>query len=400
MYNSIPNLKTLLYLAAGPYLKDYITLPFDKMYFVEKNEPLFNTSYQKIPPNAEWICIDALKSIDLLKERDIKVDCLVSLNEGLNDGGSGYAILSDEVMGYLSPILKDDFVLICDFSHYPLEVRDYYARLDWGFKKVKELKNGDSGFIDPKIFTESQKYNAGNYGHVFRMKRISRSARLSIANQNVEVKLVHGSIWDDEESLDGIGLKLNQKSLIGDCAYNSQSIGDFFLNKSKVFNLKDMTFDAVLEYCEQNNINHLGLCPWLQGDYQEVINRLQGTLPNSLESISFYHLNTNDFEQLYTLSADYFAAKYPNLFTSLKNDNNNWYYFEEALSYGIGKYLLELCDKIQQYIAANPLEEQPHFRQIKVKFIDLRIYLSFQNDYYKDAIENIRGLVYVELNQV
>ena len=314
--------KTFCYLAAGPYPKNYNQLAFDKLYFIEKNDYLYKSSYQKIPTNTEWICLDALKAIDDLKEREIKIDYLVSLNEGLNEGGGGYAILSDEVMGYLSPILKDEFVLICDFSHYPLDVRDQYAHLDWGFEKVKKLKKGEAGFIEPKIFTESQEYNPGSYGHVFKMKRISRSVRLSIANQNVQVKLVHGSIWNDEESLDAIGINLNQNTLTGDYAYNSQSVSDFFLSKPKVFNLKDTTFDAILEYCEQNSIKHLGLCPWLQGNYQEVIKGFQGNLPNSLESISFYHLNTNDFEQLYMLSADYFFDEFPNLFTTLKKDAN------------------------------------------------------------------------------
>ncbi|GGE15711.1 hypothetical protein [Psychroflexus salis] len=311
-------MKTLLYLASGPYLDVYSNLSIDKLFFVEKDDMKWTQSYENIPTNAEWINKDILVSVAELKSRNIKIDYLVSLNEGLNEGGGGYAILSDVVMGYLSPILRDEFILICDFSHYPIDIRDQYARLDWGFEKVKELKEGDSGFIDPKTFTESQEYNSGNYGHVFKMKRISCSARFYIANQNVQMKLVQGSIWVDEESLDTIGINIKQTTLVGEAAYNSQSVSDFFLSKPKVFNLKDMTFDAILEYCEQNSIKNLGLCPWLQGNYQEVIKGLQGNLPNSLESISFYHLNINDFEQLYILSAHYFTDKFQNLFTTLK----------------------------------------------------------------------------------
>ncbi|GGE15732.1 hypothetical protein [Psychroflexus salis] len=136
--------KTFCYLAAGPYLKNYNQLAFDKLYFIEKNDCLYKSSYQKIPINTEWICLDVLKTIDDLKEREIKIDYLVSLNEGLKEGGSGYAILSDEMMGYLSPILRDEIILICDFSHYPLDVRDYYANLNWGFEKVKELESNVS----------------------------------------------------------------------------------------------------------------------------------------------------------------------------------------------------------------------------------------------------------------
>jgi hypothetical protein len=292
-------MKTLLYLAAGPYLDAYAHLAFDKLIFVEKDNRYWAKSYGNISLNAEWIANDALIAIDELKSRGIKIDYLVSLNEGLNDGGGGYAILSDEVMGYLSPILKDEFVLICDFSHYPLEVRDYYACLDWGFKKIKELKNGDSGFVDPKIFTESQEYNSGSYGHVFKMKRINRSARLSIANQNVKVRVVHGSIWENEANLDTIGLSFNPSKLVGNAAYNSQSISDFLESKPKVLNLRNKSFDDVLGFCDRYKIKHLGLCPWLNGNYKGVIERLQGDMPQSLEQISFYHLNKGDFQEFY-----------------------------------------------------------------------------------------------------
>lgn len=295
-------MRTLLYLATGAYLDVFSQLPFDKMYFVEKNDILYKKSYQNIPPNAELICMDALKSIDYLKSQGVKVDCLVSLNEGLKEGGGGYAMLSDEVMGYLSPILKNEFTLICDFSHYDFWKRDQYKNFDWGFEKVEEVKDGDSDFINPKAFTESQKYNSGSYGHVYKMKRITQTRRLTFNNQSLEVKLVRGSIWNDEPKLDAIGLSFNPSKLEGDAAYNSQSISDFFESKPKVFNLKKMTFDKVLEYCEQNKVKHLGLCPWLKGNYQEVITRLQGVLPQSLERISFYHLNRGDFQELYRVN--------------------------------------------------------------------------------------------------
>jgi hypothetical protein len=388
--------KTLLYLAAGHYLEGFNQLPFDKMYFVEKNDLLFKKSYQNIPPNAEWLCMDALKSIDYLNLRGVKIDCLVSLNEGLCEGGGGYAMFSDEVMGYLSPILKDEFVLICDFSHYD-DIKHYYASLNWGYKKEKELKKGDQGFIDPKTFSKSKQHSSAAYGHVFKMKRISRTRDFLPGNHKIQIKIVYGSVWADESRLDAIGLSFNYSKILGDAAYNSQSISDFFQSKPKVFNLKNMSFDAVLDYCKQHNVRHLGLCPWLKCNYQEVIERLQGDLPPSLESIQFYHLNKNDFRDLYTSSADFYVDVFPYLFANLKNDTLNWCYFEDALRLGIGKYIFALCEVITQYTKHNPLEEKPHIRQIKVKFGDLKVHLSYKNDYYKGAINLTRSIVYKEL---
>ena len=392
-------MKTLLYLAAGPYLDAYSELPFDKLIFVEKNDQYWGRSYEDIPVNAKWIKKDALVAIDELISRGIKIDYLVSLNEGLGEGGGGYAMLSDEVMGYLSPILKDEFILICDFSHYDLFERDQYKNFDWGFEKVEELKDGDSGFINPKTFTESQQYNSGSYGHVYKMKRISQTRKIDLNNQIVDLKIIHGSIWDDEAKLDAIGLSYNHSRLAGDAAYNSQSISDFFDLKPKVFNLRGKTFDDVLAYCEQHKIKHLGLCPWLNHNYQEVVERLQGVMPQCLERISFYHLNRDDFKELYTSSADFYLDSFPRLFTNLKNDAPNWSYFEEALNFGIGKYIFPLCKEIDKYSKANPLEEKPHIRQIKVKFKDLRVHLSYKNEFYNSAIQRIRDVIYEELNQ-
>lgn len=292
-------MKTLLYLAAGPYLQAFNQLAFDKLIFVEKDDRAWAKSYEKIISNAEWINKDALVAIDELKSRDIKIDYLVSLNEGLGEGGGGYAMLSDEVMGYLSPILKDEFILICDFSHYDSRKQHRYKNFDWYFDKVIELKEGDPGFINPKIFTESQKYNSGSFGHVYKIKKITQTRNININRQKVIVKLIHGSIWDDEAKLDSIGISFNHSKFNGTAAYNSQSISDFFESNPKVFNLKNMTFSEVLDYCEYYKIKHLGLCPWLNFNYQEVFARLQGVLPNSLETIFFYHLNANDYKELY-----------------------------------------------------------------------------------------------------
>jgi hypothetical protein len=198
--------------------------------------------------------------------------------------------------------LKDSFILICDFSHYSFDIRGYYASLDWGFEKVKELKETDKGYINPKVFTESSNFNSRNFGHVFLMRRIKKTTHLNIQQQQVKVTITHGSIWDDEAALDVIGISLDGKKIYGNPAYKSQSISDFFQSNPKVLNLKGICFEEVLSYCEQHNIKHLGLCPWLKGHYQEVVARLQNALPHTLESIRFYHLNKNDFKQLYIYS--------------------------------------------------------------------------------------------------
>jgi len=75
-------MKTLLYLASGEYYPEYDTLPFDRLIFVDRNIG-FAKSYPKNDPRIRFIPADALIAIDMLKKEGVKIDCLVSVNEGL-----------------------------------------------------------------------------------------------------------------------------------------------------------------------------------------------------------------------------------------------------------------------------------------------------------------------------
>lgn len=294
------NPSTLLYLASGPYCPDYENLPFDLLIFVDKDLEV-GTSFPNNHPRVRFIGKDALEAMDDLYQEGITIDCLVSLNEGLDDGGGIYPMLSGFLIGYLVPLLQDTFTLITDFSHYQEPYRTPMSKLDWPVKKPKVLKLGMNGYLNPQQFSYSQRCTPyPNFGKVYRMQKIGVSTSLNIGYSDIKITIKHGSIWEDEPILELIGINLiSDYKLIGDGGQNAQNPKEFFKAKPKVYNLNGRTFREVIDFCELHEFTHIGLCPWKNGDYAEVIEYLNSQQLSTTRSITFYHLNKNDFKELY-----------------------------------------------------------------------------------------------------
>jgi hypothetical protein len=306
-------MKTLLYLASGGYYPEYELLPFDRLIFVDRSHG-YAKSYPKHNPRIRFIAADALIAIDMLKKEGVKIDCLVSLNEGLNEGGGTYPIFSSFLMGYLSPLLNDKITLVCDLNYYVSKFK-ILNKLDWGFKKNKKLSPAMPEYINPALFSYSQHKSAsGNFGNVFIMEREKSEISFYLPDSLTKIKIIHGSIWEDEQILDMIGLNLLSKHSLYD--YNNDNytnhnknnkkpeytkintVDQFFNAKPKVMDINGKSFSEIMEYCEEKGYKHIGITPWNKGNYQDVINYLKNFKDKPFNSITFYHLNKKDFKGL------------------------------------------------------------------------------------------------------
>jgi hypothetical protein len=92
--------RTLLYLASGECIPDYENLPYDKVILVDKSASYRNS---KLPLHSkcEFWNMDALEAVDEIGRRGLVIDCVVSVNEGLHEGGGDYVIFSEFLMGYI-----------------------------------------------------------------------------------------------------------------------------------------------------------------------------------------------------------------------------------------------------------------------------------------------------------
>ena len=250
----------------------------------------------------------------MLKQEGVKIDCLVSLNEGLYGGGGNYPIFSGFLMGYLSPLLNDRFTLVCNLNYYASELK-ILNKLDWGFKKNKMLKPSMPDYIDPALFSYSQHQSKNaNFGNVFIMEREKSEIAFNLPDSLTKIKIIHGSIWEDEQTLDLIGLNLLSRHSLYD--YNNDNytnhnknnnktentkintVKQFFNAKPKVIDINGKSFSEIMEYCEGEGCKHIGITPWNKGNYQDVINYLKNLKNNPFKSITFYYLNKKDFKGL------------------------------------------------------------------------------------------------------
>jgi hypothetical protein len=290
-------MSTLLYLASGEYRPIYEDLPFDHVILVDRK---FNINrIINRPPNSkvELIEADALQAIKILKRRQgIKIDCLVSVNEGLFGGGGDYPIFSDFLLGYISPILADNLKVVTDIQYYgAAQIGKKVAKMDWGFSSQR-VDSDNPLFIDPRQFTVYGNQTGADYGDVFILNR-ERERKLLPLNDTIETAIVHGSIWEDEQELDMMGINLRER----DYPRGRYSINTFFERIPMVYNIHNRSIEEILAYAEENKVQHLGLTPWMNNDYQQVMDVLRTYAPNHLKKLTFYHLRRNDFNMFYRL---------------------------------------------------------------------------------------------------
>lgn len=300
--------KTLLYLASGQMNDLYAFLSIEHIYLVDhefsKNFSFF-PRYMKSEgflhyfshPGLMFLELDALHAIDWFKEKGITFDYVVSINDGIYEGGGTYRMLNDQVMGYLSPLLKDEWILICDPTYCDIGKKLQSAR--WGCDRIV-LNPKDKFYIYPGIFSEvarsEGRYKDPSFGKVFRYTRNRITNSIPMQNR-LKVTKVYGSIWDDEKNLDliGINLKSNYEMRMPKGGYSSTA--QFFINKG-VLNLHGMSIEEIVAISKHKGIRHLGLCPWQNGNYHGVIQYLNTVDLGSIESVTFYHLDNRDYPNL------------------------------------------------------------------------------------------------------
>lgn len=289
-------MKTLLYLASGEYSPVYENLPYDQIICVDRCSDLVRT-YPLKSTKVRFIGRDALFAIDQLQQEGTQIHALVSMNEGLFEGGGSYPIFSGFLMGYLAPVLAEELVLICDLSYYNQSNMKGLSRLDWGFEKVREINRGEEGFIDPHQFYNNPWENPDR-GNQFILRKVNK--KTFVQNQHgVDVQILQRSLWEDKSRLDLIAFPLSSRhGLLSGSEQGIHSPAEFFLRKG-VLDIENLTFLEILDLSRNLGAQRLGIGPWNNGQYQEVFEMLQRDAVRGFQSIYFYHLSPNDYGELY-----------------------------------------------------------------------------------------------------
>ncbi len=299
-------MKTLVYFASGLYKEEYQNLDFDNIFLVDnyfKNSKIFPNNIFTIG-KVHCIGMDCLDAINYLKDLDIKIDYLVQLNEGLQEGGGCYPLNSDFFIGYLMPLLKDNYIHIYSKNY---RENGYYPKMNIPFD-MREMDENEEGYIKPQTFTHYTKY-----AKVFQMKRIFNSKTL-LFNPNVKVSIHHDSIWNWHNELNLLAISISQpwdrcrrertneyeiregKKADPYSLHNVFPGFGFFDQTPKTFSIKLNTIDMLFDYCGYLCIEKVGIIPWANGNYRPFIEFLKNFNSDYPKEIHLFHLNKNDFK--------------------------------------------------------------------------------------------------------
>ena len=229
--------------------------------------------------------MDCLHAVKYLNQHKVKIDCFVALNEGLYEGGGRYAINSDMFLGYVMPILSDEYIHILNKNYYG---HNYNVTMDLPYLMTEIIK-GDQDYLDPFLFSDDE-YHKG-HAKVYRMKKKQTSAFELKLNPGMKVSIIPDSIWCHTEELDLLGI-----------SFVPQGQGNYFNRINKVSSLREYTIVEVLEHCVQNKLNRIGLTPWGQGHYNDFFDLIRSYSKAYPKEISLFHLNWKDFKSLKELA--------------------------------------------------------------------------------------------------
>lgn len=279
--------KTLVYFASGPSRDVYESLPFDRIYLVDycfigkgnRNHGNSNPNIH-VSKSGKIICLgmDCLDSVKYLNRKKVKIDCFVSLNEGLFEGGGRYGINTDMFLGYVLPILSDTYIHIMNKNYYG---NNYHVTMDLPYL-ISEISTGDQDYLNPFLFSDDE-YHRGNT-KVFRMKKKVSVEHFNI-NPRIQFSIIHDSIWNYTDELDLLTISIQP-----------QGQGNFFENLNKVVSLREFSVTEILDLCVHRKIKKIGMTPWGNRNYSSFIDQIRNYTEDYPKVISLFHLNRDDFK--------------------------------------------------------------------------------------------------------
>ncbi len=250
-----------------------------------RNNGIGNPNIQ-VSKSGKVICLgmDLLDAVNYLKQHKVKIDCFVVLNEGLSEGGGKFAGNSDMFIGYVMPILSDEYIHIMNKSYYG---HNYHVTMDLPYL-MTEIFVGDQDYLNPFIFSDDS-YHKGN-AKVFRMKKHISVKYLNI-NPNIQLSIIQDSIWNYTDELGLLATSITP-----------QGQGNFFDRLNKVISLKKFSVTEILDICVKKKIEAIGLTPWTHGKYSTFIDQIKNYSEEYPKVISLFHLNMKDYRSLKELA--------------------------------------------------------------------------------------------------
>jgi len=279
-------MRTFAYFASGIEKMDFSTFEYDRIILVdyEFDTGLYNVKTESNKTVIRMSC-DAIAAVDILKSKKIKLDCFVSINEGLVEGGGFYPLNGEYFLSYLSQILNDTYYHIYAPYYYrstevkPLSSKNAFRKNS--FNNVKQIDFHIAG-IDHLKLNGASNYNL----KCFQMQ--GKEEEIFYLDNNKKVKLIYGNIWNHSEDFEYLFLPTNKLTM-------------FFKNHKKIHWFKKGNFP----FNELKNIDYkipfkIAILPWYSKNYKEELRKLVVFAQNKNIEITLFFQDSRD-KELYIL---------------------------------------------------------------------------------------------------
>lgn len=274
-------MKTLAYFASGIKKMDFSTFEYDRIILVdyEFDTGLFNIKNENSKTIIRMSC-DAITAVDILKSKKIKLDCFVSINEGLCEGGGHYPLNGEYFLSYLSPILKDSYYHIYAPLYYSNICKTLSSKNAFrknSFTKLNQIDFHTAG-IDYLKLNGASNYNL----KCFQMQR--KEEEIFYLDNDKKVKLIYGNIWDHSENFQYLFLPANK-------------LTRFIINHKKIhwFEKGNFPFNE-LKKIDYKIPFKIAMLPWYSKNYKVELCKLVEFAKNKNIEITLFFQDSRDKE--------------------------------------------------------------------------------------------------------
>lgn len=304
--------RTFIYFASGTTLLEerYDLVPFDTFFLIDY---LFDDYKLIITDNNKKIyCLpcDLITGLCILKEVGVQVDAICSLNDGQELGFGFYSTLSTLVLSVAEPLLKDDLIVFSSKSyqksHGAFQVVKNFLSLPYLTKKELKIKDDIIAYnvdFDYTLLTTYHYVNAPV--EVFHFSKKTIPQEVIIKYKGLNIHLVKGNIFNYYNVLDLSMLIFKNAFQYKHFKFNFNNV----VEARGTYRLQGTDYDFncqknIVSVIDNLKIKSIGFTPQnnKSKDWIDLLNILCKS--TSLTDIYFFHLNKNDFQQLYTYYYD------------------------------------------------------------------------------------------------
>ena len=246
-------MKTLAYFASG-LIEDFDKIDkidFDRIILIDYEFDIQNSKVKKISPKILILKMDAMEAVRYLIKNKIKIDCFMSLNEGLEEGAGVYPLNGFYFLSYLSPTLQSTYYHIYDPS--------YYKNMKYSILRTR------IAFINHS-FSEECRVNIESIGipidsfrgleHAICLKMQRKKTEVFKSKNFKSIEYIKGNIWDSFSKLNLLVMPKNQ--------LHHQFIG----NDDKMFIFQSSVFPhEQFQRIKLNEGDTIGMLLWFGKNY-------------------------------------------------------------------------------------------------------------------------------------